>query len=162
MRKVLLMIMLIPAMVFGAGSAVWAQTPDGEPPSVEDVCDGQTGAAFGLCNAYCEAMDCDSPNVQASPQACAKVASKFENITGFAPPCVTPPPPPDTCSSTDQCLACEIGPELDACCADNGDPSPACDSSDVCTGADECLGCPDSESLTFCCNNNPGAIACGD
>ena len=44
-------------------------TPDGQPPSMETVCDGQSGAAFGLCNAYCEAMDCDSPDPQASPQA---------------------------------------------------------------------------------------------
>ena len=39
--------------------ALSAKTPDGVPPSQETVCSGLTGAAFGLCNAYCEAQDCD-------------------------------------------------------------------------------------------------------
>ena len=64
-----------------------AKTPDGEPPSVETVCDGQRGAAFGLCNAYCEAMDCDSPAPHASPKACDQVRTKFEKITGSSMPC---------------------------------------------------------------------------
>lgn len=67
--------------------AVFAQTPDGEPPAVETVCDGQSGAAFGLCNAYCEAMDCDSAEPQASENACNKVFNKFEQLTGEVPPC---------------------------------------------------------------------------
>jgi len=36
-----------------------AQTPDETTPAEETVCDLYEGAAFGLCNAYCEAMDCD-------------------------------------------------------------------------------------------------------
>lgn len=70
-----------------AGSAAFAQTPDGEPPSVETVCNDQVGAAFGLCNAYCEAMDCDSGEPQASENACNRVLSKFEQLTGTTPPC---------------------------------------------------------------------------
>ena len=65
-----------------------ASTPDGTPPSGETVCDGQTGAAYGLCTAFCEAMDCDSDAPQASQNACDKVGAKFLNITGQAPPCV--------------------------------------------------------------------------
>ncbi len=72
--------------VLSAGTA-FAQTPDGEPPSVEEVCDGQVGAAFGLCNAYCEAMDCDSEEPQASEQACMMVAGQYEQITGGTMPC---------------------------------------------------------------------------
>lgn len=64
-----------------------AQTPDGQTPAEETVCDGETGAAFGLCNAYCEAMDCDSDTPQASEKACSKVAEKFENLTGGSLPC---------------------------------------------------------------------------
>ncbi len=30
----------------------YAQTPDGEPPSVESICDGLQGSTFGLCNSY--------------------------------------------------------------------------------------------------------------
>jgi hypothetical protein len=70
-----------------AGAAA-AQTPDGSPPSEETVCDGQTGAAYGLCTAFCEAMDCDSDDPQASQTACDKVGEKFLTITGQAPPCV--------------------------------------------------------------------------
>ena len=69
-------------------SPAFAQTPDGQTPAQEDVCAGQIGAAFGLCNAYCEAMDCDSVNAQASDKACEKVLDRFLNIVGVAlPPC---------------------------------------------------------------------------
>ena len=40
-----------------------AQTPDGETPANEGVCDslqGSTPGLYGLCNAYCEAQDLDS------------------------------------------------------------------------------------------------------
>jgi hypothetical protein len=73
----------------GTGAAL-AQTPDGTPPSSETVCDGQAGAAYGLCTAFCEAMDCDSDDPQASQTACDKVGAKFLNITGQAPPCAVP------------------------------------------------------------------------
>jgi len=70
----------------GTGAAA-AQTPDGSPPSQETVCDHETGAAYGLCNAYCEAMDCESDNPSASATACSKVRTKFQNITGRDLPC---------------------------------------------------------------------------
>ena len=73
-----------------------ASTPDGQTPSEETVCDGQTGAAYGLCTAYCEAMDCDSPAPHASPTACSRVAENFTRITGLPLPCdVTCPCPED-------------------------------------------------------------------
>ena len=34
-----------------------AQTADGETPAQEPVCDELNGALYGLCVAYCEAMD---------------------------------------------------------------------------------------------------------
>ncbi len=68
-------------------SSIHAKTPDGKPPSEETVCDGETGAAFGLCNAYCEAMDCDSPNHQASDTGCAQVKANFMRKTGRPLPC---------------------------------------------------------------------------
>ena len=43
--------------------SVMAQTPDGETPANEGVCDvliGATPGLYGLCNAYCEAQDLDS------------------------------------------------------------------------------------------------------
>ena len=36
-----------------------AQTPDGQTPAEETVCDILSGKAWGLCVAYCEAQDCD-------------------------------------------------------------------------------------------------------
>jgi hypothetical protein len=58
------------------------------------VCDMETGAAYGLCNAYCEAMDCELSNdsdpgtePKASATACSKVRTKFQNITGHDVPC---------------------------------------------------------------------------
>jgi hypothetical protein len=55
----------------------YAETPDGEPPSVENICDGQEGSAFGLCNSYCEAMDCDSDNPQTSQKALREGSGKL-------------------------------------------------------------------------------------
>jgi hypothetical protein len=78
--------------VFGLGLLALAVpslakgTPDGKPPSEETVCDGLDGALFGLCNAYCEAMDCDSPNPHASPTACARVLQNFMKHSGGQPP----------------------------------------------------------------------------
>ena len=63
-----------------AGTAL-AQTPDGQTPAVETVCNTQmSGAPFGLCNAFCEAMDCELENdgdpltePNASSTACNRV-----------------------------------------------------------------------------------------
>jgi hypothetical protein len=62
-------------------------TPDGSPPAAEEPCAGQSGAALGLCTAYCEAMDCDAASPTASPQACGQVGDGFEALTGERPPC---------------------------------------------------------------------------
>jgi hypothetical protein len=75
------------ALLLVCTGAALAQTPDGEPPSSETICDSETGAAYGLCNAYCEAMDCESDTPSASETACSKVRSKFQNITGRDLPC---------------------------------------------------------------------------
>jgi hypothetical protein len=60
-------------------AASLAKTPDGVPPSQETVCSGLQGAAFGLCNAYCEAQDCD---VHPRP-SCAHLLANFRRITGM-------------------------------------------------------------------------------
>lgn len=70
-----------------AGTAL-AQTPDGMTPAEETVCDGFSGASFGLCNAYCEAMDCDSADPKASGRACERVLANFQKHAGEdAAPC---------------------------------------------------------------------------
>src|SRR6476469_605060 len=84
LKKELSFLLLGLVMAWGAAAG---KTPDGKPPSQETVCDGQTGATFGLCNAYCEAMDCDSPNHEASDTACAAVKRNYERKTGQPLPC---------------------------------------------------------------------------
>ena len=66
-------------MAMGAASA---QTPE------EDVCGKYSDNAWGLCNAFCTAMDCDGdPN--ASGQACGRVADNFMRATGGdSMPCI--------------------------------------------------------------------------
>ena len=59
-----------------------ANTPDGEAPAEESVCDGEeNGKAWGLCNAYCEAMDCDA-DPTANAKACEKVEALYLSNTG--------------------------------------------------------------------------------
>lgn len=86
MKKFLTILLALGVCMSFAGVAL-AQTPDGETPAEETVCDDESGAAFGLCNAYCEAMDCESDDPQASANACTRVGDKFEQITGRIPPC---------------------------------------------------------------------------
>ena len=73
-------------LLISAGLAQ-AETPDGQTPAEETVCDSQIGAAYGLCTAYCEAMDCDSAAPHASPTACSRVQANYERITGLPLPC---------------------------------------------------------------------------
>jgi hypothetical protein len=68
--------MLIITMSLSAAFA----TPPGS------VCDGYNGQAFGQCNAYCEATDCDEdPN--ANQTACDNLYNSFVALTGDQPPC---------------------------------------------------------------------------
>ena len=84
MRKCLLVLSL--AVLGVAGSAL-AKTPDGKTPAVETVCDNEIGAAFGLCNAYCEAIDCTDPDQRASNRGCEELKQHFETLTGRPLPC---------------------------------------------------------------------------
>lgn len=93
MKPQLILFLTLSLLCIGAGAAL-AQTPDHMPPARETVCDNETGAAYGLCNAYCEAMDCELANdsdpltePKASSTACTKVKTKFQNITGRDVPC---------------------------------------------------------------------------
>lgn len=85
---------LVAALAVLVAAPVAAQTPDGLPPALETVCDAESGAAFGWCNAYCEAMDCELANdgdplttPNASANACNKVRTKFQQQTGRDMPC---------------------------------------------------------------------------
>ena len=74
-------------LLLGLSIGSQAQTPDGLTPAVADICTkwGFSGNVNGLCNAYCEAMDCDSANPQASDQACNRVFDKIIVALGDTP-----------------------------------------------------------------------------
>jgi len=71
-----ILLSLLMAIMFLGGQAVAEEG---------DICDGQVGAAFGLCNAYCNAMECNSPEPHAAEIACTRVSTLFEQITGSSP-----------------------------------------------------------------------------
>lgn len=56
-----------------------------------NVCDGQVGAAYGLCVAYCEAMECDTDTPNANQTACDRVAENFGGVLPCEVPEVTCP-----------------------------------------------------------------------
>ena len=83
-----LIALIVFGLVFSFGVMSRAQTPDDMTPAEEDVCDVLEGSAYGLCNAYCEAMDCDSEEAQASDEACEKVLGNYETKTDVRMPCL--------------------------------------------------------------------------
>jgi hypothetical protein len=65
-----------------------AQTADGQTPAQERVCDSQSGALWGLCVSYCEAMDCDYTFPPADDSACDHVLGNYlKKANGALPPC---------------------------------------------------------------------------
>ncbi len=51
MKRIMTTFLFAAGLVLAVPLVASAQTPDGETPAVETVCDGESGAAFGLCNA---------------------------------------------------------------------------------------------------------------
>jgi hypothetical protein len=52
---------------------------------------GLRRAAFGVCNAYCEAVDCDGESPRGSARACDRLARRFARSSAGAPlPCEVP------------------------------------------------------------------------
>lgn len=78
---------------------------DGLPPSQEDVCDvlneaGVTPGLFGLCNAYCEAKDCDGYPAGEEPRSCQRLLANYDRrASDFDPamPCLSEPEPTCPC-----------------------------------------------------------------
>lgn len=97
-----------------------AKTPDGATPSEEEICSIYSGAAFGLCNAYCEAMDCTDPNQRAADRGCERVKFNFEKKTGEPLPCLAPPEPACPCVDEFQSFADVVGGEEVVFCSDDG------------------------------------------
>jgi hypothetical protein len=66
-----------------------ADVEAGKPRRHGSICDeaGLIGSAYGACNAYCEALDCDSPEPGGSERACEQALNRFMKLTGELPPC---------------------------------------------------------------------------
>ena len=81
MKKLLFILLacFISVSVVSLGSA---QTQDGIPADEETICDdaGLTGSAWDLCNAYCQAQDCDLPGVV--KKSCEMLKKNFAKHTG--------------------------------------------------------------------------------
>lgn len=127
-------------------TALHAQTWDGVTPAEELVCDGLPGREFGLCNAYCEALDCDS---QLEPaQACDALRDNFYRATG---------------SSAFPCDVFCVEP-LDPGCSGNGDlvtdtsGCSVCECDEAWSGAD-CATCDAGFDNCGVCGG-PGSILC--
>jgi len=73
-----LMIACVLALLAALAGTAMTKTPDKQPPSTETSCVGLTGAARGLCNAYCQAQDCD---VHQRP-SCEVLRKNFQRATG--------------------------------------------------------------------------------
>ncbi len=80
MTKIIFLALILILIPTGAE----AQTPDGETPAKEAYCDEYSGRAYGICNAWYEAMDCDNPAHKAS--ACDKLRATLDNLGVDASP----------------------------------------------------------------------------
>ncbi len=140
-------------MVFVVYCTALSLTSRAEPA---DVCAHLEGKLFGLCNAYCEAIDCDG-SPKASSRACASVKENFARLSdGQALPCErVQPPPVDTDGdgipdAEDNCVITANANQIDsdgdgigdACdnCASGSNPSQA--DSDLDGIGDFCDNCP--------------------
>jgi hypothetical protein len=72
-------LLALPLGLARVAAAQGTGTPDGVTPSVEAMCDGMSGAAYGLCVSYCEANDCD---LEPGSQECATLRRNYTKITG--------------------------------------------------------------------------------
>ena len=83
-----LMLILMIGLITQGPFTTRSLIPDVVAQQEEGICEGESGAAYGLCYAYCYHMDCGiGGEPQASPEACLKVAENFRRITNRSVPC---------------------------------------------------------------------------
>ena len=87
MLKYMMAAMVLAALAFAPISQ--AKTPDGQTPAEETVCDDLEGALYGLCVAFCEAMDCDTRDDWTLDRACNRVLTNYmKHSPDDFPPCL--------------------------------------------------------------------------
>ena len=85
--KIVITLATVAAGTMFISAPAFAQTTDGQTPAVEAACDGLQGKAFGLCNAYCEAIDCDDPaSLDFGGAACDRILDRYIALTGDSLP----------------------------------------------------------------------------
>jgi hypothetical protein len=130
----LLVILLIGGVAI---NHAWSQ-----PQTDGNVCDSLTGAAYGLCNSYCNAMKCGTEDQHASDRACERVLRNFRkhSSSSLLPSC--DPCYNVTCYKGESCVngECQCGdvgacePPTDTC--DNGECVDPC--ADLAANGNEC------------------------
>jgi hypothetical protein len=155
MRKLINPLISCVALGFLMTPVAFAQTPDGQTPADETVCEEAKlgGVLKGLCNAYCEAMDCDAdPN--ANINACESVHGKFlKKSGGIELPCVVPPvPDTDGDSVPDDVDNCAYTPN-DQADADGDGIGDACDNCPQTSNSDQAD--LDLDGVGDACDNCP-------
>ena len=78
---------LTPLLIALVSFLLVSTSASAQPSNDESVCNGLSGASWGLCNAYCEVLDCESENPNASSTACLKILSEYETHTDQVIPC---------------------------------------------------------------------------
>ena len=136
-------------------AAASAQTPDGMTPAVETVCDTAhlSGAVWGLCNAYCEAMDCDFSAPAASPKACNSILARFLRHSGGTPPPCVPAPDLDGDGVPNVDDNCSSDPNPDQADFDKDGVGDLCDNCPLFSNPDQ--NNSDGDSLGDVCDNCP-------
>lgn len=121
--------LVVLAGLFASTGSLFAQTPDGITPAVEEACDKykDEGARYGLCVAYCEAQDCEGTKLD--PNSCFRIQQKFIEYSikkGYEP---GKKPQPISCRvagcSSDDVLWCR-GKEVDCINRDTRDCESVC------------------------------------
>lgn len=102
---------------------IYAQTPDGETPANEGVCDqliGGTPGLYGLCVAFCEAQDCyydetQSMQCEVPNQKILKNYNKKKSAGDPEMPCLVGQPPVCPCFTYEEAAEMLIDPNLWYC-----------------------------------------------
>lgn len=84
MKKIIILSLLFSSLLIQSNLKADA----GSIPSVSEICNSLTGAAYGLCVAGCEAALIENDTTS---KAFEKVSSNFTKITGDQLPCLEPP-----------------------------------------------------------------------
>jgi hypothetical protein len=79
-----------------------------------EICATDSGAAYGLCLAFCETMECADEEPAATDRACLQLKNTYIQLTGKAAlPCEEGREPLEACGSFASCIWC----------LEDGDPS---------------------------------------